>query len=140
MKKVLMTWNVVLYFVLYSISLLYVGFYFGVRHQNPYGPALEFFLFPVVYLLLLILGGYLLKNQQYCSGKSCCLMASVTLVFISSIWGLWLANRFQDLHEEAADIIYLDIILYPGVLFFFSVVISIIYLICAARIRIENRD
>lgn len=130
MKKTLLMWNVILYAITYSVSLLYVGFKYG--EWYPYITGLEYFLFPIVYLILLIIGHYLMKNHRDNSVRSYCVMAIVTLTFISLLWGVWLIAYFQGRMPSAT---FMDIVLFPAVLFFFSVMISIFYFICAAQTR-----
>ena len=138
MKK-LVAWNSVLYAILYSVSLLYIGYQYGEASQYPYPRGPEYFIFPAVYLVLLIISIFLSShyNYEYCTSKSYCAMAFATLGFICIYWGMTLLAHSQGRFQDPSD---LNLILYPGVLFVFSVAIAVIYFICAAKVRKRNKE
>lgn len=136
MKKTLLTWNVIFYAIQYSVSLLYVGYEYGESSHYTYPPDLEWFIFPAVYLVLMVIGIHLVREWEYSPKKSYIKMAIFTLVFISSFWGAWLYFYFQGETNPS----YIEIVLFPATLFVCSVVISVIYFVCAAKTPKENYE
>ena len=134
MKKTLLTWNVIFYAIQYSVSLWYVGYEYAVL---PPAYSRQWFIFPAVYLVLMVIGIHLVREWEYSPKKSYIKMAIFTLVFISSFWGAWLYFYFQGRMTSAS---YIDIVLFPATLFVCSVVISVIYFVCAAKTPKENYE
>ena len=132
MKKNLLISNVVLYAILYSISLVYMGYEYGEGSLFPYPRGPEYLLLPAVYLILLLRGIFLALDRGYGTSKSYSMMAIVTLAYPSLLWGSWLFFYYQGRMTSASVV---DIVLYPAVLLAVSVAISILYFICAIRTR-----
>ena len=134
MKKTLLTWNVIFYAVLYSISLLRWGFVWGESHHaSGLGAAA---LFPAIYLFFLAIGIRFIRENEYCTAKRYYAMAVVTMAFISLVWGIALVSYIQGSMPSAT---HFDIALYPAILFVISAAISVNYSICAVKTKKENR-
>lgn len=134
MKKKLLIWNVIFYAVLYSISLLYVGYEYGELSYIPYnGP--EYFILPAVYLVLLVIGIFLVREWEYLKSKSYYTMGAITLAYSCLLWGSRLFFFFQG----RLDADHWDVYVYPAAVFCFSVIISVIYIIVAIKTQKENR-
>ena len=144
MKRILLASNAKLYAIMAGVSLLWVGFVFGVQfqiydHNNYRGTYYpwEFFLFPAVYLILHRIGLHLEKEHEYASGKGYYVMAIFTLVFITQYWVRVLINRFPDLQSGKENTFFVGIVVFPAILFLFSGIISVLYFICAVQTRKE---
>ncbi len=138
MKKSLLKWAILFHAIMYSVSLLYIGYKFGITALFPYRIGLELFIFPAADLFLLIIGLSLFNNREYGKSKSYLRMGIVTLVFGSWKLGSRLFLYFQGVVVETTE--YLDGILYPSVAFGLYFIISILYFVCAARTSKENQE
>lgn len=137
MKKNLLKWAVIFHAIMYSVSLLYVGYQYGegslLLHQR--GP--EYFILPVVDLVLLIISVSFLCNREYGKSKSYFWMGSATLVY-----GCWkLGSRLFFYYQERMTMSdHLDIYVYPGTVFGLSCMIAVIYFVCAIITRKEDQN
>ena len=131
-NKKLLEWNVVFYAVQYSMSLFYVGFEYGEGSLFPYPRGLEYIILPAMCLVFLLLGIHFAKNHEYGTSKSYYTIAAVTLLLSSLLWGCLLFFYFQERMTNAS---IMDIVVYPGSMFAFSVIIFVLYLVCAVRTR-----
>ena len=138
MKEILLTVNSKLYTFLCNVSMLFFGIRIGYTLNHT--PQFDYLIFVAVYWILYKIALYLLKEQEYCSGKSCCAMAIFTLVSISGYWFVLLNNSFREIQNGFPDPggLYnkLAIIVYPAVLFVISVIIFINYSVCANEITV----
>ena len=125
-----------------GISLLWAGFAFGVKFQintyinywdTPY--PIEFFLFPAAYLILHRIALHLESEREYASGKGYYAMAIFTLGSITLYWVVLLINRFPDLQNGIENIPFVEIVVFPAMLFVISAIIAVLYFICAAQTR-----
>lgn len=130
MKKPLVVINVVLYAILYSLSLLYIGYEYGEGLLFPYPRGPEYLVLPAVYLILLLVELYLGLGHGYRRKRDLLAMAAITLVYASVLWASRLFFYSQGRMTMSTD---LDIYWYPGTMFVASLVISAIYVICAVR-------
>lgn len=135
MKKSLLKWAVIFHAIMYSVSLLYIGYKFGILRPYPDWP--ELFIFPAADLILLIIGLSLFNNREYVKSKSYLRMGIATLVFGCWKLGSRLFLYYQGLVVDITE--YLDGILYPSVSFGLYLIISIIYFVCAAITSKENQ-
>ena len=130
MKRKLLTCNVILYGVLLGISLLYVGYEYGVSTQYPYPKGPEWLLLPAAYLVFLVIGIRLLHQNVCCTEKTCCATGIATLLYACLFWGSRLLFYYAG-RMTMSDC--LDIYIYPAVLFLLSIVIAVCYFICARK-------
>lgn len=141
MKQNLLTVNSKLYAFLRNVSIFYLAITIGYNLDRT--PGFDYLIFVAGYWILYVIARYLLNERECCSGKSCCLMAIITLASISGYWFILLNNRSWDIQNGFPDPdgLYnkLGIIVYPAVLFVTSVIICINYLVCANEIRKENK-
>ena len=114
-KSVLLR-NSVLFFILYSFSLSYSFFRFGMAYPNTDGIGL-IWLFPCFYLAFLIASLYICVNGA--SPKSCLVCGITPLAFIICMWGL--SVLLSIIRHEADKI--LSNAFYPLVLCILSVII-----------------
>ena len=142
MKRFLLASNAKLYALMIGISLLWAGFAFGVKFQintyinywdTPY--PIEFFLFPAVYLILHRIALHLESEREYASGKGYYAMAIFTLGSMTLYWVVLLINRFPDLQHGIENIPFVEIVVFPAMLFVISAIIAVLYFICAAQTR-----
>lgn len=131
-NKKLLSWNVVFYAIQYSVSLFYIGYEYGEGSLFPYSKGLEYIILPAVCLVFLLFGIHFVKNYEYGTPKSYYTIAAVTLLFSSSLWGCLLFFYFQERMTSAS---IMDIVIYPGSMLAFAVVIFVLYLVCAARTK-----
>ena len=134
MKKGLLKWAVIFHAIMYSVSLLYIGYKFGITALLPYPNGLELFLFPAADLILLIIGLSLFNNREYGKSKSYLRMGIVTLVF-----GSWKLGSRLFLYNQGMISEYMDYYVYPIVTFCLYFIISIIYFVCEAITSKENQ-
>ena len=137
MKKTSLMWAATFYAILYSASLLYIGHVYGQGSLYPYQRGPEYFLFPAVYLILLGMSVFLVREREYNTSKSYYAMGIVTLALSCLLWGrsvVILSQGGIDMEDPV------DMYIYPGVVFCFSVLISVIYVACAVRTQKENRS
>lgn len=137
MKKALLTLSVIFYTILYSASLLYIGYEYGESAQYPYPNGPEYYILPAIYLILLVISVFLVHRWEYSESKSYYKMGIFTLAYGCLTWGSRLFFYFQG-RMTMSD--YLDIYVYPGVVFVFSVIISVIYFVCGAKTQRENES
>ena len=142
MKRILLASNAKLYAIMAGVSLLWVGFVFGVQfqiydHNNYRGTYYpwEFFLFPAVYLILHRIALHLESEREYDSGKGYYAMAIFTLGSMTLYWVVLLINRFPDLQNGIENIPFVEIVAFPAMLFVISAIIAVLYFICAAQTR-----
>lgn len=136
MKKFLLSWNVVFYGNLYSAALLYAGYKYGESSQFIYPRGPEYFILPVVYLSLLGISIYIVREREYCKKKSYYAMGAFTLVISCLQWGRRLFFYSQGRMTQATS---LDIYVFPATLFFFSVLICVSYFVCAVKTQKEAK-
>ena len=149
MRKNLLWFNVKSYAFLCIISIFYLGFKVGypigiatASGNEPY-VQFDYLLFLVGYCVLWLISRCLLEEGELVSGKGCLVMGIFTFISISVYWISLLHNRFADIQKgfpepgRINDIV--AIIVYPAVLFIISLIICIIYIICAVQIRKENK-
>ena len=140
MKRILLASNAKLYAIMAGVSLLWVGFVFGVKFQinasinywDTHYP-IEFFLFPVLYLILHRIGIHLEKEREYASGKGYYAMAIFTLGCITLYWVLLLINRLPDLQKGIENVLFVEIVVFPAILFVISAIITVLDFICAVQ-------
>ena len=141
MKEILLTINSKLYAFLCNVSMLFLCIRIG--YTLNYTPQFDYLILVTAYWILYKIARYLLKEQEYCSGKSCCAMAIFTLVSISGYWISLINSNFREIQNGFPDPggLYnkLAIIVYPAVLFVISVIIFINYSVCANEIRKANK-
>lgn len=139
MKKMLLMCNLILYAFQYSVSLLYVGFEWGLRWsaareqlegQSPLHPLwhvsyIKALLFPLLFLILLIIGFFQYREREYRKVWSYALLALASL-------GLgWLhCSDLQRLDMHAGIVLIL----------ISTVVIAVFHCICAILTWRENRN
>lgn len=138
MKKNLLKWAVIFHAIMYSFSLLYIGYKFGITALLPYPNGPELFIFPAADLILFIIGLSLFNNREYGKGKSYLTMGIVTLVFASCKLGIRLFCYYQGMMDGASE--YVDFFVYPIAAFCLYFIISIIYFVCAAIASKENQQ
>lgn len=131
-NKKLLSWNVVFYAIQYSVSLFYIGYEYGEGSLFPYPKGLEYIFLPAVCLVFLLFAIRFVKNHEYGTPKSYYTIAAVTLLFSSSLWGCLLFFYFQERMTSAS---IMDIVIYPGSMFAFAVIIFVLYLVCAVRTK-----
>lgn len=138
MKKTLLKWAIIFHAIMYSVSLLYVGYQYGegslLLHQR--GP--EYFILPVVDLVLLIISICLFCNREYGKSKSYFWIGLTILVY--GCWKLGSRLFFYLQGMLANRIDHLDVYVYPGTVFGLSCMIAVIYFVCAMITRKENQD
>ena len=135
MKKSLLKWAVIFHAIMYSVSLLYIGYKFGKTALLPHPNGPDLFVFPAADLVLLMIGLSLFKNREYGKSKSFLRMGMVTLVFGS--WKLGSRLFFYYLGRISK---YLDYFVYPLVAFCLYLIISVIYFVCAAITSKEDQE
>ena len=138
MKKRLLVANVILYMILYGISLFNVGFYYGRRWDNYYRPGPDGFVLPVLHLIMLLWGVYLLCKQQYVTPKSYCILGVFTLLHIWLLVGISFVIAF--LHKGWLHAITPSGEWYMIMVYVFSAVICIVYIICAVLTYREYKE
>lgn len=131
-NKKLLAWNVVFYAIQYSVSLFYIGYEYGEGSLFPHPRGIEYIILPAVCLVFLFFGIHFVQNHEYVTPKSYYTMAVVTLLFSGSLWGCWLFFYFQGKMTSAS---IMDIVIYPGSMLAFAVIIFVLYLICAVRTK-----
>lgn len=137
MKKTLLIWASTLFTILYSASLLYIGHVYGQASHYIYPRGPKYFLFPVVYLILFGISVFLVREREFNTSKSYYGMGIVTLAHSCLLWvRCWLLFSRGAIDMEDP----IDMYIYPGVVFCISVIISIIYFVCAVRTQKENRS
>lgn len=130
MKKSLLIWTNAFHAIMYSISLLYIGYEYGEGSLLLHPRGLEYFIFPAIDVILLIIGLSLLHNREYVKSKSYLRMGIVTLIL--GIWklGSRLFFYYQGMMDGTSE--YLDFFVYPGIAFCLYIIISIFYFVCAS--------
>ena len=131
MKKTLLMWAGAIHAIMYSVSLLYIGYKFGILLPYPDWPGL--FIFPAIDLIFLGISTYLVREREYLESKHYCWIGFVTLGF--GIWklGSRLFFYYQGMIEE-----YVDYYVHPIVTFCLYFIVSIIYFTCARMTRKES--
>lgn len=137
MKEELLKWNINFYGILYSASMLYTGYEYGEASHYPISRGPEYFIYPAVYLIFFFVARRLLREREYVKGKSYFAIGFVTLACVCLDWGSRLYFYNQGRMTLAN---HLDIYVYPAVLAFFSVLISVCYFICAAKTWKEDKE
>ena len=138
MKKRLLITNAALYFVMYSISLFNIGFYYGERWGDYHRPSLDGFVLPVLHLIMLLWGIYLLCKREYVTPKSYCIFGVFTLLHI----GLLVGSSFiiAYLHRGWLNAITPSGEWYMIMVYVLSTVICISYIICAVLTNREYKE
>lgn len=132
-KKDLLTVAAVFYAIMYSIFLLYRGYMYG-DSKVSFGEGLFYFIVLVVYLTLFGRSMFLVNNRVY-SG-SYYRLGGFTLVNSCLSWGIrLLAHSEGRLYPDTP----LHVYIYPGAMFFCSVIIFVIYLVCGRMTHKEDK-
>ena len=137
MKKSLLKWAVIFYAIMYSVSLLYIGYEYGEGSLNPYPRGAEYFILPVINLIFLGISVYFVREREYLESKHYYRMGTIALVCGGLTWGSRLFFYSQG-RMTTAD--HLDIYVYPGIVFCLSFLIAIIYFTCARITRKEAKS
>lgn len=146
MKKYLLSINAKLCILLCVFSVfnlgIHVGFHVGVYTQinRTPSPSFEYLVFVIVYLIFCWIAYNLYMEREFCSGKGCIIMGTVTLALISLFWIPVLIGNFEAIQAGLQD--WMDkwqFIVFPSVLFGVSLIICVNYIICAIQIRKENK-
>ncbi len=135
MKKGLLKWAFIFHAIMYSVSLLYIGYKFGETALLPYPNGLELFIYPAADLILLFVGLSLFINREYRKSKSYLKMGIVTLIFGSWKLGSRLFFYYQGMLSEQ-----MDYYVYPVVTFCLYLVISVFYFLCTVITWKEDRS
>lgn len=130
MKKTILTWTTVLYGLLYSLSLVYIGSIFG---RWPANPDATFLIFPIFYLALFVYSHYMLKKGGSVAAYNC--MAVVTIAFISIIWAIWVVASANGMITTAT---IWDIWVYPAICFVVSAGITVLFFVCAWKSKSKD--
>ncbi|MBQ3541588.1 MAG: hypothetical protein IJA45_00480 [Oscillospiraceae bacterium] len=137
MKKNLLKWAIIFHAIMYSVSLLYIGYKYGVTSLLPYPLGIELFVFPTADIILFIIGLSLFNNQEYGKSKSYLKMGIITLAFGGWKLGSRLFLYYQGMGSGTTE--YLDYILYPSVASGLYFIISIFYFLCTIITWKEDR-
>ena len=129
MKETLLKVNVVLYTILYNVSLVYAGYVYG-RHGR------ILFVFVLFYFLMRFIAVGQRNSPVIGTVKNYCIMAAVMLGFVCVFWGGKLQDYFESGMFPETE---LDYFIYPGILFLGSVLIAVNYFRCAAITRREDK-
>lgn len=136
MKKSLLIWAIIFHAIMYSVSLLYIGYKFGITALLPYPQkGLDLFIFPAADLILLIIGLSLFNNREYGESKHYLRMGIATLAF-----GSWKLGSRLFFYYQGRISGYVDYCVYPIVAFCLYLIISIFYFVCAARTASERQE
>ena len=136
MKKSLLIWAVIFHAIMYSVALWYVGYHFGKNALLPSSRPAEFFIFVVVELILLVISIFLVREREYAECKHYCRLGTVTLVY--GCWKLGSRLYFHSQGRMVEDPV--DIYIYPILVFCLSLIISIIYFVCAVKTLPESSE
>ena len=140
MKKALLLCNAVLYAIMYSIGVFYVGFEFGSSYkfsQIMYDgdwialPLLwQYFFFPAVFLVYFFIGSHFVKCRENLSVKSFVILGAVTWIPLVTYWILLYWQNYSRLMPAGYWSGFGSFIL--------ATVIFAIYIICAILTYKEN--
>lgn len=112
--------NSVMYFILYSVSLSFAWFEYGINYPMVDGISMVW-LFPLVYLLLFVISLKLVLGEAN-SISSYLTMGISTISFISVCLGLSALFKIGQNHYEVRDIVY------PTILFCISTIVFCVYM------------
>ena len=138
MKKLMIT-NVVLYGFMYSLSMLNIGLYYGARWNNYYRPGLEGVVLPIVHLILLLWGLYLLHRKQHVTPLGYCSLGVVTLLHMALLLAFSFIASFMH-HGTWPDFITPNGDWYWIAVLILSLVICVIYIVCAVLTNREYKE
>ena len=153
MRKNLLSFNKMLYVVLFIFTVFYLGITHGLYMQIyvEYGPGNVYsfempmkwaLVFTGAFVTLWLVSRYQYKNYEHISAKTCLFMAIITLPLVLPHWIPWL-NKYSYFMKEAKEIylwyIRMVTVTYPTIVFVISLIICINYIICAVQIRKENK-
>lgn len=141
MKKLLQC-NAILYAVMYSISLTHAGFCIHWTLDVYRGPEFTYFFVVLACFVLFLINRHMIKAHWYLTAKSCWVMAIVTPLIIGTFSAFRFLRRGQMLLQwfNVKNNYFWDLVIIPGILLFFSVLISVFYIICAIKARKDNQD
>ncbi|MBQ3541589.1 MAG: hypothetical protein IJA45_00485 [Oscillospiraceae bacterium] len=135
MKKRLLKWAVIFHAIMYSVSLLDIGYKFGETALLPYPNGLDLFIYPAADLILLLVGLSLYHNREYGKSRSYLKWGIVTLVF-----GSWKLGSRLFFHYLGMISKYMDYYVLPMVTFCLYFIISIFYFLCTIITWKEDRS
>ena len=119
--------NSVLYFMIYSISLSFAWFEYGINFPNVDGIGAAW-IFPIVYLLLFVISlKFVLCGAN--SNSSYLALGISTISFISVCWGISALSKIGQNSFEVRDTVY------PAILFCISLVVFAVYM----NVYIKNK-
>lgn len=140
MRKRLLICNATVYGILCSLSLLYVGFAYGIAYRDSYFDYAASLLFlPAVYLVLFLVACYQIASPWDVTGKGYCVTGTVALLFASVMCFLRWTDTFHLLLEGTPNTDIIDTVVFPAVILSLSAISTVFYFICAVLARKENQ-
>ena len=138
MKKRLLIINVALYALMYSMSLYGVGFYYGERWDNYYRPGMDAIIFPVLHIILLVLGVYFLCNRNKITPTGYSLLGGFTVIHIP-LAILCISLKEYVKHRVAFGFPPNHFLMFIWA-YMPAIIICIIYAVCAVLTNRENKE
>ncbi len=130
---------VIFHIILYSFSMLYVGFRLGLHYDSYYSLGWMYYLIPVFYLLMLVKAASIFHSLKQTNPSTYIVMAIVSVVFSAAFW-LFRYRSYLS-HNNWRGRNRVDVLYYPGIMFGISLIVAILYAICAFQTQkvIKNR-
>ena len=135
MMKKLLTINLILCILMFCISLLYAGFQYGRTFDNRYPSGQQFFVFPPIYLVFVLVGWYLRSSCEITKPITYYIWGSVIFAFIvfffirSSIY-----HAYGRLSDRAWDMLWC-----PVTVLICSFTVFVFDIICAIQTHREDK-
>ena len=142
MTKTLSWLNVLLFGFIYSISLVFVGYFRALRWGSLQEGMFYMFFIPGVHLCLLIMSFYFAmkpgysKNYYIASAVTVCLAFVLFAILYGSYYDNYLVSLEYD-DKRYTQRLFIDSIQYPTTVLIPSVIIAINYIICGIKAKKE---